>query len=52
MQLDIHWVNHNLVEVEADEVESGLLNQEEAKELAINLISIANELLQVEGKKN
>ena len=50
MQLEINHINNRLVEVTADEIESGILNSEDAKKMAVNLIAIANELLQVETK--
>lgn len=49
MNLSIHWITNKLVEVKADDLESSTLDQNEAKELAINLISIADELLSVES---
>jgi hypothetical protein len=47
MKLTIEWISTNLVEIEANDVNSGVLNAKEAKELALNLIEIASELLQV-----
>jgi polyhydroxyalkanoate synthesis regulator phasin len=47
MNFDLHWVSNKLVEVSVDEVETGVLNKEEAQELAKQLISLANELLSV-----
>ena len=48
MNLSVQWITNKLVEVKADEIETSLLNQEEAREMARNLISIADELLSVE----
>ena len=49
MNLSIHWITHKLVEVKVDEIETSILNQAEAREMARNLISIADELLSVES---
>jgi len=49
MNLSLHWITNKLVEVKADDLESSTLDQEQAKDLARNLISIADELLSVES---
>jgi len=48
MNIEINHISKRVVEVEIDEINSGLLNKEEAKELALQLINVAAELLQVE----
>jgi len=50
----INWVSKGLVELHVEthsfKVNSGMLNAKEAKELARDLLSISEELLQVEEK--
>ena len=48
MNLSLNWISNKLVEIKVDDLESGTLDQEQARELARNLISIADELLSVE----
>ena len=47
MKLSTHNISNRLIEVSVDEVNSGTLNAKEARELAIHLIEVANELLHV-----
>ncbi len=51
MNLSTHNISNRLIEVSADEIKSGTLDAKEARELAIHLIEVANELLQVEEAK-
>lgn len=51
MKLSTHNISKRLIEVSVDEVNSGTLNAKEARELAIHLIEVANELLHVEEVK-
>ena len=51
MNLSVHWVSNRLVEVQTDDSDSGVLNSEEAIQLARNLIEVANELLSVDSDK-
>lgn len=51
MNLSVHFISKRLCEVTVDEIGSGILNDSEAKELAIHLIQVASELLEVESKK-
>ncbi len=48
MNFELHWVSRKYVEVSVDEVNTGVLNAEEARELAKDLISLANDLLRVD----
>ena len=48
MELSTHNISKRLIEVSVDEINSGTLNAKEARELAIHLIEIANELLRVD----
>ncbi len=48
MNFELHWVSSRLVKVSVDEVETGILSAKEARELAIDLISLANDLLRVD----
>lgn len=52
MNLNIHFISKRLCEVSADEIKSGTLNAKEAKELAIHLIQIASELLELEQEND
>ena len=47
MELSTHNISSRLIEVSVDEIKSGTLNAKEARELAIHLIEVANELLHV-----
>lgn len=47
MELSTHNISSRLIEVLVDEIKSGTLNAIEARELAIHLIEVANELLHV-----
>ena len=49
MNFKLSHISNRLVEVTVDEVDTGILNKKEALELAKELISLANELLEVEG---
>jgi len=52
MKLQTHWISNRIIEVKIeDEVSSGLLNKDEAIELAEHLINVASELLSVEKSK-
>lgn len=51
MELSTHNISSRLIEVSADEIKSGALNAKEARELAIHLIEVANELLHLEEAK-
>ncbi len=48
MNFELNHISNRLVEVTVDEVDSGVLNKKEALELAKELISLANQLLEVE----
>lgn len=48
MKLSTHNISKRLIEVSVDEIDTGILNAKEARELAIHLIEIANELLHVD----
>ena len=48
MQLEIHNISRRFVEVSVDEINTGTLDAREVKELALHLIQIASELLEVE----
>ncbi len=48
MNFELNHISNKLVEVTVDEVDTGILNKKEALELAKKLISLANELLEVE----
>ena len=50
MKLETHNIGRRYIEVSVDEINTGTLDAKQAKELAINLIQIANELLEVEEK--
>jgi hypothetical protein len=49
MRLDIHHISKKYCELSIDEIHTGTLNLEEAKELALHLIHIATELLEKEA---
>ncbi len=49
MNFKLNHISNRLVEVTVDEVDTGILNKTEALELAKALISLANELLEIEG---
>lgn len=51
MNLSTHNISNRLIEVSVDEIKSGTLDAKEARELAIHLIEVANELLHVEEVK-
>ena len=51
MKFKVNNINKRLIEVTIDEVSSGVLDNEEAKELALHLIYVASELLELESKK-
>ena len=51
MKLELRWICSTYVEVKCDEIETGTLNAEEAKELARNLIAVVDELLSLEVSK-
>lgn len=46
MELNIHFVSKKLVEVSVDEITTGVLDAEEAKQLAQHLMYVAAELLE------
>jgi len=48
MIFELNHISNRLVEVTVDEVDTGILNKKEALELAKKLISLANELLELE----
>jgi len=48
MKFNLHWISSKYVQVKVDETHTGTLDAKEAKELASDLISLANELLAVE----
>lgn len=48
MNFELHWISNKYVEVSVDEIKTGTLNSEEARELAKDLISLANDLLSVD----
>jgi hypothetical protein len=50
MRLDIHHISKEYCELSIDEIHTGTLNLEEAKELALHLIYIATELLEKEDR--
>ena len=47
--LEVNWISKRIVEVNANDQGSGLLNREEAIALAENLICVAAELLSIKG---
>ena len=47
MNFNVHFISKRLVELSVDETKSGTLNAKEAKELAIVLIQVASELLEL-----
>ncbi len=49
MRLDIHHIRKEYCELSIDEIHTGTLNVEEAKELALHLMYIAIELLEKEA---
>jgi hypothetical protein len=49
MRLDLHHISAEYCELSIDEIHTGTLNLEEAKELALHLIYIATELLEKEA---
>ena len=51
MNLNVHFINNRFAEVSVDEIKTGVLNAKEAKELAIHLIQVAAELLELENKE-
>jgi len=51
MNLNVHWISKSYVELKVDEINTGTMDKEEAKELAIDLINVAAELLGVEERK-
>jgi hypothetical protein len=48
MNFELNHISKRLVEVTVDEVDTGIMNKKESLELAKKLISLANELLEVE----
>ncbi len=48
MELEVHYINNRIVEVNCNLLQSGLLNKEDAKELAKNLVAVAAELLDLD----
>lgn len=48
MTLDVHHVSQRLIEVKTDDIYSGVLDAKEAKELALHLLQVAQELLSLE----
>ena len=50
MNFNVHFVSKRLAELSVDEVKSGTLNAKEAKELAIHLIQVASELLELSNE--
>ena len=46
MNIKIHWIGSRHVELSVDDVQSGMLNKDEALELAKDLIAAASELLE------
>jgi len=48
----VHFIADTLVEVKTDDINTGVLDSEEAKELAVHLIHVASELLEVKQKDN
>jgi hypothetical protein len=51
MKFKINNIGKTLIGISIDEIQSGTLNQEEAKELALHLLDVVRELLEVEEKK-
>ena len=51
MRFEINNISKRLIEITIDETNSGVLNQNEAKALAIHLILVASELLDLEQAK-
>jgi hypothetical protein len=47
MNINVNTINRKICEVSVDEINSGLLNASEAKELAIQLLEVAAELLEL-----
>lgn len=58
MRLEINWIDRETVEVFAGEgvddvvIKSSIMNSDQAKSLAKNLIVVAHELLEVESVNN
>ena len=51
MRIKVNFICNRLCQLTVDEVESGVLDADEAKELARELIDAASELLSIESKK-
>ena len=51
MRFEINNISKRLIEITIDETNSGVLNKNEAKALAIHLILVASELLDLEQTK-
>jgi hypothetical protein len=51
MRFEIINIGKTLIEISIDKIQSGTLNQKEAKELALHLLDVARELLEVEEQK-
>ena len=51
MELNINWISGAAIQVDVNNADSGMLDAKGARQLASDLISVANELLQVEDKK-
>jgi len=47
MNISVNTINRRISEVSVDAIHSGLLNAKEARELAIQLIQVAAELLEL-----
>lgn len=48
MKFNLNWVSSKYVEVSVDTDKTGVLNSDEALELAKDLINLASDLLQVD----
>lgn len=51
MNFNLHWISNEYVEVSVDEINTGTLDAKEAKDLAVELIALASELLLVADSK-
>jgi len=50
MRFEINNISRRYIELTVDEISTSTLDQQEAKELAIHLITVASELLEVESE--
>jgi len=50
MDFNVHFISSRLAELSVDETKSGVLDADEAKELALILTRVASELLELEKK--